>query len=260
MRRFPYELIVSLLAVVGITVWFVGEAQDGMPAPAGLLGHSLGVVGFVLMLSAETLYTLRKNVAWFNFGPTRWWMQAHVFAGIVGPYLVLLHTAGKFNGLAGVVALLTVVIVVSGFIGRYLYTAAPRTLDGVELGSVELQAQLAAFDRQLEALGADPGATAVQAMPQGWVAVLGRPWLRWRQRRRWRQAVQQLHLTNRAKAAQLQRLLGRRFRLQLQMHSLAAARRLLALWHAFHVPLGIALFFLAFIHVGAALYYATFLR
>ena len=37
-------------------------------------------------------------------------------------------------------------------------------------------------------------------------------------------------------------------------------RRLLALWHVFHVPLGVALFTLAFIHIGAALYYATFSR
>jgi hypothetical protein len=37
-------------------------------------------------------------------------------------------------------------------------------------------------------------------------------------------------------------------------------RRLLSLWHLFHIPLGLVLFTLAFIHVGGALYYAAFLK
>jgi hypothetical protein len=35
---------------------------------------------------------------------------------------------------------------------------------------------------------------------------------------------------------------------------------LLALWHTIHIPIGIVLFISAFVHVGAALYYATFLK
>ena len=46
--------------------------------------------------------------------------------GLVGPYMVLLHTAMRFNGLAGLTMLLTVVVVASGLVGRYLYTRVPR--------------------------------------------------------------------------------------------------------------------------------------
>ena len=52
---------------------------------------------------------------------------------IVGPYMVLLHTSWKFNGLAGATTLLTVIIVVSGFVGRYIFTRIPRTMDGLEI-------------------------------------------------------------------------------------------------------------------------------
>jgi hypothetical protein len=38
------------------------------------------------------------------------------------------------------------------------------------------------------------------------------------------------------------------------------ARRLLATWHTVHIPLGMVLFVTAFVHAGAALYYATLLR
>jgi hypothetical protein len=38
------------------------------------------------------------------------------------------------------------------------------------------------------------------------------------------------------------------------------ARRMMSLWHAIHIPLGLSLFMAAFIHIGAAIYYATLLR
>jgi hypothetical protein len=35
---------------------------------------------------------------------------------------------------------------------------------------------------------------------------------------------------------------------------------MLAIWHTLHIPLGMALFTAAFIHIGAAIYYATLLH
>jgi len=56
------------------------------------------------------------------------------------------------------------------------------------------------------------------------------------------------------------RLLRRQRTLQRQVASLALARRMLAIWHTVHIPIGMVLFTTAFVHVGAALYYATLLR
>ena len=49
-------------------------------------------------------------------------------------YLVVLHAGWKFNGLAGVLTLVTIVVVISGVIGRYIYTAVPRTLVNATTG------------------------------------------------------------------------------------------------------------------------------
>src|SRR5437660_237338 len=114
MRKYAVELIAALIAVVLITIVYALLVRNGVPGPGSLVGHSLGIVGFLLMLFTETFYTLRKRVRRFNFGPTSAWLQVHIFTGIVGPYLVLLHTAGKLNGLAGVLTFLTVLIVLSG--------------------------------------------------------------------------------------------------------------------------------------------------
>jgi hypothetical protein len=184
MLRNAIELWLSLITAILITVLYglVVAFTREIPAASDMFGHGLGIIGFVLMLMTETLYSLRKRMRTVRFGRMSLWLRFHIFTGLVGPYMVLLHTSWKFNGLAGVTTLLTVIIVISGFVGRYIYTRIPRTADGIVIeGSLSAEA-------------------------------------------------------------------------------LKHARRLLALWHTIHIPIGLALFISAFVHIGAALYYATFLK
>src|SRR5262249_11755116 len=146
-----------------ITAWYAAEARHGVPRPSGRVGFGLGIAGFLLMLSTETLYSLRKHTSGFNRGPMSVWLQWHVFTGSVGPYLVLLHSGWKLHDLAGVLVLLTLVMVGSGFVGRYIFTAVPRTLEGVEVAVSELEERIARADQGLRALGVDPQETAALA-------------------------------------------------------------------------------------------------
>jgi hypothetical protein len=114
----------------------------GVPLASSLLGHTLGIIGFAMMLMTETLYSLRKRAMHRPRGSMRSWLAFHIFTGIVGSWLVVLHAAGSFRGLAGVLTLMTAVVVASGFIGRYIYTAVPRTVDGVVIEAQELQVLL----------------------------------------------------------------------------------------------------------------------
>jgi hypothetical protein len=260
-----YELILALVAIAAITAGYMGLAQHGAPQPSSFWGHTLGIVGFLMMLSTETLYSLRKRVPSFHLGRMSLWLQAHIFTGLVGAYLVFLHAAWKFHGLAGALALLTGVVVVSGIVGRYIYTAVPRTLEGVEVAFAELEDKIAGADQRLQKLGGDRlrQAVMVAAAPvstRGWFIVLARPFLRRRQRRRWQRLLSRLDETNRGRLQELQTALSERQRLQMQVDSWDATRRMLALWHMFHVPLSGALFTLAFIHIFAALYYGTLMK
>jgi hypothetical protein len=264
-RRPAVELLVALGAVVGVTALYALAAWDGLPPPNSPLGYGLAGTGFLMMLSTETLYSLRKRLRGFTWGRMSTWLRIHIVTGIVGPYLVLLHSGGRFHGLAGVLSLLTIVLVASGFVGRYLYTAVPRRLDGAEVAVRELDGQIAQINRDLEALGAAaPAVGALAAATEvprpGWWLVLGRGWLRRRQQRALRRALKALDTAGRARAAPLENLLAARYRLQLQISALAVARRLLALWRAVHLPLSGIVFTLAFLHVGAALYYAAGLK
>ncbi|MCC6501246.1 MAG: hypothetical protein IT313_13350 [Anaerolineales bacterium] len=171
----------TCLVLAGLYGFYVFWTRE-IPAAGELLGHAIGILGFILMLMTETLYSLRKRTRLASFGRMSTWLKIHIYTGVVGPFMVLLHTSWKFNGLAGATTLLTVIIVISGFVGRYVYTRIPRTLDGLEIESALSQAAL----RQ--------------------------------------------------------------------------ARRLMALWHTVHIPIGIALFLSAFAHIFAALYYSTLLK
>ncbi|MBI5950798.1 MAG: hypothetical protein HY865_04015 [Chloroflexi bacterium] len=179
-RELWWAFFVGILitGAYGAVIFTAGK----IPAAGELFGHLLGILGFILMLMTEILYSLRKRTRSASWGRMSSWLQFHIFTGLVGPYMVLLHTSWKFNGIAGVTTLFTLIIVVSGFVGRYIYTRIPRTLDGLEI----------------------EGALSESALRQ--------------------------------------------------------ARQLMSLWHTVHIPIGMVLFVTAFVHMGGALYYATFLK
>jgi hypothetical protein len=218
--------VLALLAVVTITGLYAGYVDTvAVPAASGLLGHSLGILGFGLMLMTETLYSLRKRAMRRPRGSMRSWLQFHIFTGIVGSYLVVLHSAWSFNGLAGGLTFMTLVVVASGFIGRYIYTAVPRTADGVVIEAQVLQLQLDVVRQEV----AQPSLVGTATFPvAAWSPDL-------------------------APARRLREL-------ERQLAALRWARRALATWHTIHIPLGMVLFVMAFAHIAAAVYYATLLR
>ncbi len=285
------ELWLAGLAVLLVSGLYVGVAGlEGVPAASGLIGHSLGILGFILMLATETLYSLRKRAIRRPWGRMSEWLRFHIFTGIVGPYLVLLHSAWEFRGLAGVVMLLTVIVVLSGFTGRYIYTAVPRTADGIVMEAEALRAEIARLDAELGARSvgpaADPDETrsgedpSLKAPPDppppeiddaegkrpgdagtGLIAwILGRVLLDLRERLAMLRAGRGLDPQARAQLKQRTAAMRRRRQLERQIASLATARRMLALWHTVHIPLGMALFVAAIVHAAGALYYATLLR
>ena len=178
--------LAAIAVVTGAYAWAYRQA-NAFPAASGLIGHGIGIVGFVLMLATATLYTIRKRITDSRWGSVAFWLKLHMFTGIVGPYMVLLHTSMKFHGVAAFAMALTVVVVISGVVGRFVYTRVARTVEG---------GALVATGPELE-------------------------------RRR---------------------------------DELVSRRRALATWHTIHIPLTWALFVAAFIHVVAALFYATLQR
>ncbi len=154
MQRSSRELWLAFLAILVITAvyLFVTAMLGKIPPASELFGHAIGILGFVLMLMTESLYSLRKRSRSARWGRMSSWLDFHIFTGITGPYMVLLHSSWKFHGLAGIVLLLTVIVVLSGFVGRYIYTAIPRTVDGVELEASQIERQSMEIEAEMRGL------------------------------------------------------------------------------------------------------------
>jgi len=258
------ELVLASLAILAITLLYLAiTVLLGIPAASGLFGHSLGILGFGLMVATETLYSWRKRTRGRPWGRMSSWLKFHIFTGLVGPYLVFLHSAWKFHGLAGITLLMTAIVVVSGFFGRYIYTSVPRTVDGLVLERAEIQQMLISAGAELAKIQGERGATRELREPgtvRGMLMVLGRSFYGGRDA--WRAWVGRRGLDPEARAARarVEALIRRRNELQRQVVTLAAARRLMATWHTLHVPLGLMMFSATILHIIAAVYFATLLK
>jgi hypothetical protein len=106
--------------------------------PAGTLGLLYGYTGSAMMV-LMLVYSIRKRTRWLgqsiSLQPL---LQFHIYLGIMGPLLIVLHTSFKVQGLVAVSFWSMVAVAASGFFGRYLYLQIPRNIEGFELNLQEL--------------------------------------------------------------------------------------------------------------------------
>jgi hypothetical protein len=106
---------------------------------SGLLGHGFGIIGSLMIILGVAMYMLRKRIRMFSrIGILKHWLEFHIFLCVLGPILVLYHTAFKFGGLVAVSFWSMVAVVLSGVIGRYIYLQIPRTIEGGEMNLNEI--------------------------------------------------------------------------------------------------------------------------
>jgi hypothetical protein len=263
-----FELKLSFVVVLFLSAVYILYEVWTTPDGGHPFGHALGILGAGLMLMTETLYSLRKRWHRFRIGQVRHWLSFHIFTGIVGPFLVFMHTGLEFRGLAGLTMFLTVLVVGSGFLGRYIYTAVPRTLAGVEVDRRTLEADLQRQREELLAWSAGKSArvqtliqqeagTIALAQELTPLAVLTGRWQEWRERQRIRVALRGLDREEQGRVKEIERLLTQQQRLMRQIRSLQTVRRLMGWWHTAHVPMGLTLFTAMFIHIFATIYYGA---
>ena len=108
--------------------------------PSGLYGHGLGIAGTIMMMVGVGLYIARKRYNFLGrFIRIKHLLEFHIFLCVLGPLLILFHTAFKFGGIVSIAFWSMVAVVASGVIGRFIYIQIPRTIEGRELGVNELK-------------------------------------------------------------------------------------------------------------------------
>jgi hypothetical protein len=244
--------------------------------PSGVIGIRLALMG-VVSFCFIYLYPFRKRWQWLSIiGKTRNWLDVHVVMGTGAPVLITLHAAFRTHGLAGTAYWIMMVVVASGFIGRYLYAQIPRRLNAAEFSLQEMQSmtdelaeqihsQSLVSAEELKPLLAVPNKQEVEGMPVLWALLLmftcdlKRPFLAARVRRRaitgagriW--TIWGLLPSSQANLERVIELARQRSWVATKISFLAKTQQVFHLWHVVHRPFSISFAILAIVHICVAL-------
>ena len=127
------KIIVGGLVTFLMLIWLGFLLHVDPDFPGSAPGLSLGIAGTLLMMVPlaysviKRIKPLRKSVT--RKASMRTLLAWHIYAGVLGPVLVLLHTGHKFESPIGIALTgMTLIVVLSGFIGRYLMAVIGREI------------------------------------------------------------------------------------------------------------------------------------
>lgn len=261
--------LLAWLAVVGSDYYLTPLVERPRHAdywrfkPGGSHGLAYGIAGSTMMV-LMLLYSVRKRVRLLRrLGSLTAWLDVHIFFGVVGPLLVVLHSSFKVNGLVALSFWSMVLVALSGIVGRYLYVQFPRRRSGDEMDLAEVRALSEEIADRLHreyrvSAGAleslDRLAHAGAGRETGLLALLVRlPFdglrLRWGLRRFRRSLGGHAGplMRDLLEIARQRTYLERRIRLWHQL------QRLFYYWHVLHKPFALIMYLFMVVHVAVAL-------
>lgn len=232
--------------------------------PGGSLGHTFGIIG-ASMMTIMHVYTLRRRWKVLrSAGRLSAWLDFHIYCGIIGPLFIVLHSTLKVKGLVSVSFWSMVAVVLSGFLGRFLYLQVPRRRSGDQLTLDEIESlaasqvaeltevfQLSEADlRRLDEITAlEPSVRDSSVVGLMWRLPMAQVRLRSRLRSFWRS----LGGRSGKSARQLHRLTLARAQLRQRIEVLSRLQELFHYWHVFHKPFAIIMYIFMVVHIGVAI-------
>jgi len=235
--------------------------------PAGNFGHGVGVIGTLMMLFM-LLYSLRKRTKIFrSWGHLSNWLDIHIYFGIIGPLLVIIHTSFKVQGLVAVSFWSMTAVAVSGILGRYLYLQIPRTDYGAELSDNQIKniltsdADIGLKSESIKpeiiieiekefAIGGDDHIGIVRAV---FLSIITDLKNRFRKSAIIRKYSVELNLKQ-SIVKEIVAVAQKRAQLKRRIMYLNQIQSLFYYWHVFHKPFAIIMYLIMLVHVGIAIW------
>ncbi len=234
--------------------------------PGGLVGHGLGIVGSLMMIFMLA-YSLRKRVrAFYRWGRLSTWLNIHIYFGIIGPLLVVLHSSFKLNGIISISFWSMLIVMFSGILGRYLYLKIPRDFSGEELSLQKVQKEAEQLARQLQEQYQIPpkhlqlflGDFHLKELENKnlfalWFSMLAFDLQRKRIQRKIRQWLSKEGIPE-DKQQQLVRIVWKRLEIEQELVLWNKIHLLFHYWHVFHKPFAIIMYLIMIVHVAIAVW------
>jgi hypothetical protein len=231
--------------------------------PAGFWGHGMGFIGTAMMVVGVAVYSLRKRWSVLsNAGQIKHILEFHIFLCVLGPALVVYHTAFKFGGIVGVSFWCMVTVVASGVVGRYLYLQIPKSISGRDLTATELEKQndvithklifqygvsettVLTIDRLSQKISGEGRTSLIMTLPKLVLQDL-------KQRAEVQHAIKQLHIekVNKKDIHAIESLFYEKSKIRKQITTLTITQKLFKHWHIIHLPFTIIMFIILIAHV-----------
>jgi hypothetical protein len=118
------------IAQAGIVEQVTFRPGDQLSTYCGLTGTGLMIIAAIypIFRRIKIFRWMASNTMWFDF---------HLMAGTVGPMFIALHSVLRLDSWVSAAFWSMVITVISGFLGRYLYTQVPELSSGVELEELD---------------------------------------------------------------------------------------------------------------------------
>lgn len=264
----------ELLLACGMVLFFIALYAAGHKywderyyIPEEGLGYFLGLVGGIIMLLA-TIYSAFKYLPVLrNKIKIKAWLNIHIALGLIGPLLIYFHSAFHIKSLNGGIALISMsLVLLSGIIGRYLYSKTHYGLGGRKAKLGELHKLLNDNNSQIHS----PHLTrftknvmrhSSSLLQASWELVsygIRSRWVYWRAKREMLRKLAELVQSGTVKRTDYRKY-KRRIKKQLRtylllLHKVALFKlyeRFFAFWRHAHVPLLYLMLLSGIVHVIA---------
>jgi hypothetical protein len=268
-RKTIFRSLYALLIIFCAALLYYGRDYYAAPAfqkarhalnpvlrQSGSAGHLFAVIGTLFMLLL-LLYSVRKRCRFAaGWGDLGLWLSAHIYLGFAGPLLVLFHTVGKFSGIVAIAFWSMALVVASGVVGKFIFALVPRSLSGMELSRIEMEAEEIGLTFEMRKL-----LPAAHPFWQRLAAIEGESGRRsrWEHlhllfepvtlRRQLRRSLGNSSGLDRRQRNKLIGLVVKRHMIHHQAQLLAQTLRILHFWHLVHQPFVIIMFLILLVHV-----------
>ncbi len=279
MRNMGWKLLYIFSFIILLYIFFQGFPYYTTPIaqrpftslhhlfkPGGTIGHGLGIIGSLMMIFMLA-YSLRKRIrAFYHWGRLSTWLNVHIYFGIVGPLLVVLHSSFKLNGIVSISFWSMLLVMFSGILGRYLYLKIPRDFSGEELTLQKVQEEARQLIHQLDKdYHIDPQHVSAFLKKYQAKALEDKPlFLLWfhlmlfdlkkvriyREIRRWLEEAGVAPHQQKALAT----LIWKRIQLEFELTLWNKIHLLFHYWHVFHKPFAIIMYLIMVVHAGIAIW------
>lgn len=228
--------------------------------PSGAFGHALGITGTLMILFGVSIYIARKRYNFMkNYLKLKYLLEFHIFLCILGPILILFHTAFKFGGIVSIAFWSMVVVVLSGVIGRFIYIQIPRTIEGRELSLIEvksMQSDLSESLKNKEGMDAEMLSLIGEFISGGSESTGSSYFKKYLNDRKTiglvRKKLKQKNI-DKAEQKLLVKMVKDEISLSNRIVRLKTMQRLFKYWHVAHLPFALIMLIVLIIHVGVTL-------